>query len=343
MRHPLLWASLGLLLASCAAPRTGFVPPDGERLIGLALPAEDRPDPRLWRAAPGAVMSYTALPGLPGIKTPADVGSGTMHLDALMQRYPDSALMLGVYLVDQLDALARGDLDADIDRLIDLLAAYRRPVYLRFGYEFDGVWNRYEPAAYVAAWKRFRARLLSRGGARHIAMVWQSAGFCSNTYRGWPIEAWYPGDDQVDWIGMSYFFPNACGGLVAEGLVSFARRHRKPMMIAESTPRGYDLAGSRYSGDRKQFWPKTATEIWGEWYLPFFKFIERNADVVRAVAYINGHWESYPMWSAAQSPSYWGDSRLQTNAELLRRWQFETQGESWLWGGPLLFRQLGYE
>lgn len=333
---------LALILAACSRPDPAFLPPKGERLLGLGQPLNEPEDARLWQPPPALVMSYTALPGLPGITEAIDVGSGQAYLDEQMRRYPHSALALGLYLVGQTERIARGELDGDIDRLIELTARYRRPVYLRFGYEFDGPWNRYPPESYVAAWKHFRARL-RKSGARHIAMVWQSAGHCGNTFGAREIQHWYPGDDQVDWIGLSYFFPNACGGMVAEGVATFARRHGKPLMIAESTPRGYDLAGLRYSGDRKTYYPKTADEIWAQWFQPFLDFIERNDDVVRAVFYLNGHWEAYPMWGPVLSPdTYWGDSRLEGNAELLERWRQTTQARPWRRGSDSLFRDLGY-
>ena len=72
-------------------------------------------------------------------------------------------------------------------------------------------------------------------------MVWHSwaAGLPSNA----TLDDFYPGDDLVDWVGVSVFqqfYPNDVGGTVKdlEHVLNFAERHSKPSMIAESTPFG---------------------------------------------------------------------------------------------------------
>ena len=47
-------------------------------------------------------------------------------------------------------------------------------------------------------------------------------------------------------------------------------------------------------------------QIWDEWYEPFFEFIHENKDIIRAVAYINTHWQSQPMWGQPYTNGYWG-------------------------------------
>ena len=71
-------------------------------------------------------------------------------------------------------------------------------------------------------------------------------------------ELWYPGDEAVDWVGMSYFYGAnsfedqwGCnmdaaldGGeppVILNSLLDFARERRKPVMIAEAAPTAYDL------------------------------------------------------------------------------------------------------
>ncbi len=63
---------------------------------------------------------------------------------------------------------------------------------------------------------------------------------------------------------------------------------------------------------------------WDEWFAPFFKFVNDNSDVVRAVTYINT-----------------GESRIQLNDEIIKSWKAETKQSFWLRGRPDLFDTLG--
>ncbi|VUD62657.1 Beta-1,3-xylanase TXYA [Thalassocella blandensis] len=113
-------------------------------------------------------------------------------------------------------------------------------------------------------------------------------------------------------------------------LLNFARQHGKPVMIAESSPQGFNI-GKLTSSTIQQFDPQSvsAEDIWQTWYQPFFDFIYANRDIIRAVAYINTHWESQPMWHCALyskagtddcANGYWGDARVQANPDIKQRW-----------------------
>ena len=80
------------------------------------------------------------------------------------------------------------------------------------------------------------------------------------------MEAWYPGDEYVDWMGLSYFVQEAdCGGPPFDELLAFAREHGKPVLVAEATPRRYKTGELTFSFDGANPKPKTADEIWTEW------------------------------------------------------------------------------
>ena len=64
------------------------------------------------------------------------------------------------------------------------------------------------------------------------------------------------------WIGWEYPIAMA---VPVEATIQFAREHLKPVMLE---------AASQASS-------------WNEWFAPFFKFVNDNNDVVRAVTYIN--------------------------------------------------------
>ncbi len=270
-------------------------------------------------AEPRGIVSYTSIQGLEGLNSAKNDGGGVMDLARLAQEFPTAPVALGLYLVGALDAINQGSFDASLDLLGDQLASYSVPILLRVGYEFDGPWNHYDPQAYQQAFIRLRQHLAARG-ATTVEYVWQSSASCGNTFGQNPVEAWYPGDEYVDWIAASYFAQSACQFSPVKHMLYLAREHRKPFMIAEATPQGYDLASQTFSTDGFTRAPKTASEIYGEWYAPYFQFIADNLDVVRAVTYINADWDSQALWGPPYSNGYFGDSRVQANTELLSQW-----------------------
>ena len=62
----------------------------------------------------------------------------------------------------------------------------------------------------------------------------------------------------------------------------------------------------------------------------FFSFIRQNKDVVKAVSYINAVWDSQELWAAPYANGYWGDSRVQANSEISKKWLSEISDKS-LW------------
>lgn len=112
----------------------------------------------------------------------------------------------------------------------------------------------------------------------------------------------------MDWLGLSHFKYEKH---VHTPFLNFAREHNKPVLVAESAPQAYDLEESTYGTAEVG---KTSEEIWDEWYAWFFAYVHDNADVIRAVAYINVDWNSQPMWEAGSTEGiYWGDSRIEAN------------------------------
>ena len=327
-----------------------FTPPSGQTLLILG---QDLGSIAGYKAAlglaPGGVTTYTNISEtepslLNGLEGPADWGAGDVNAQQNLEDDPQAVLAIGLYIVDNsgtnLAHLIDGTHDTAIDRLGAFIQRAARPVYLRIGYEFDGPWNHYEPEPFIAAWRHIVDRLRAQG-VTNFATVWQSATYAYGTYNDLPIEAWYPGDEYVDWMGTSHFIFDQA---VQDRFLDFARAHNKPVLIAEATPQGYDLDELTYSApnDGKNFAPKTAEEIWDEWFGPFFAFIHENADVIRAVAYINADWHSQAMWGPDGGNGYWGDTRVQVNATIRERWLAEIGTTFWLHGASNLFETLGY-
>ncbi|MDH4146342.1 MAG: hypothetical protein OEY23_14365, partial [Acidimicrobiia bacterium] len=188
-------------------------------------------------------------------------------------------------------ASTQGDLFSAIDRMSAYFAGLApRAVYLKIGYEFEGGWNCYFPSLYVQAYRVVAERVAAI--APDVQFVWQAAAHpradfappsdhvegeiplaTLRDYRfngqadpaaGFPatdpgfgqgvLNAWYPGDDVVDWVGFSYVggsnFSAQWGPVVTsysprdqqQAVLAFAREHAKPVMIGQASPLGYDLA-----------------------------------------------------------------------------------------------------
>jgi len=264
------------------------------------------------------------------------------------------ALGLSITENDNPDGLARiiaGEFDQNIRQLARFFSMIDGPVYLRIGYEFDGGWNRgYEDSAkYIAAFRRIVDGLRAEK-ADNVQFVWQSAAFPLDimTDGGYTdIRQWYPGDDYVDWMGVSLFLlldedpgidtdfqPPTARQLIGK-VLDLARERGKPVFIGEASPQGYDLArgsnaniASTWDGpqgeDRRNVSPE---DIWAEWFASVFELLEENRDVIYALAYINCNWDVQDMWDAPYESGYWGDSRLQVSPELATR--FSTAIENW--------------
>ena len=335
-------------------PLAKFEPADGEVIlfVGQELDAigglADYNDGYLDHfAAPGGFTMYTDLTpgnemfgqvnkGLDGVYTTDNWGDGDSNM-SLQLADPDfeyMALAIGLWLVDQEDKVAAGEHDELIDKLGEFfLSLDDRPVFLRIGYEFDGhSWNRYEIEPYKAAYRRIKDRL-DEMGVENVAYVWQSTGWVSNFDQ---LEEWYPGDEYVDWCGFSFF-----ARWDEQKMVEFARMKGKPVFIAEATPVISDHT-IKFDGDAKETIlsnPDQAEEAWDKWFVPFFRTIDENPDVVKAISYINAHWKSRPMWKV--NPTFRDiDARLQTNESIATRWREITDQDNYLKASPDLFDNL---
>lgn len=264
------------------------------------------------------------------------------------------AIGLSITENDHPDGLARivsGEMDDNARQLARFIRLLDKPVYLRIGYEFDGGWNHgYEDATkYQAAFRRI-VDVIRQEEVDNVEFVWQAAAFPLDVLNdgGYTdYRDWYPGDEYVDWMGVSLFlqldeipavktaFTPPTVRILIGKMLDFARERDRPVMIAEASPQGYDLAdGSNAhitpgwdgpsSQGRVQMSPQ---EIWEAWFAPLFELMDENRDVIRALAYINCHWDAQAMWGPPYNSGYWGDTRLQASPYIARR--FSEAIESW--------------
>ena len=144
-------------------------------------------------------------------------------------------------------------------KLAEQIARMPEPVFLRFAHDMNTHWypwgtcyfgNKKEgcartPKVYQEAFANF-ADVIHRFSAGKGKTVWSPHEFepyWSEKYSDYPaIEAFYPGDEAVDWVGYDFFYdddkePRA--GAIANRIRGFydefAAGKKKPMMIAETS------------------------------------------------------------------------------------------------------------
>ena len=303
-----------------------FVPADGKKLLiigqdlgavgGLTAYRNGYID-NLPAYMPAGITTYTSIPSLGGLINLANWGAGDVQAQAYLldETFDNATIAIGLYIVNELSNIASGQHDAAIIQLAQWIKQSNRPVFLRIGYEFDGPWNAYDPAQFIAAWKHI-VHLFDAEQVWNVAYVWQSAGINTSN-----ISRWYPGDEYVNWVGYSHFDgPNP-----GQSIRSFANSHNKPIMIAEATPK-VDLGQG--SGDG----------YWDNWFAPLFDRVYNN-DRIKILAYINADWDNQPMWQGQG----WGDSRVQINAFVKSAWEAEMAKAPWCEGDEKLFELLNFE
>lgn len=259
--------------------------------------------------SPGTQSFYLRLQGNDGLRQKANWGAGDncaqCYVDA--PNFAQTLLAIGLSMVGHEQAIARGKRDYLIRELGGWIQQSGRPVLLRIGYEFDGWdWNHYKRKPYLRAWQRIH-RIFKEMQLQNVAFVWQSKGTGTDPA---VLEKWYPGDALVDWCGYSYFDnPDTA-------MLHFARRHGKPVFIAEATP-VLSREGS--------FAPAQLTDtllaplIWQQWFVPFLQTLENHKDVIKAFSYINANWPAQPMWK--NNPVFQQvDSRIQKSAVVSALW-----------------------
>jgi hypothetical protein len=108
----------------------------------------------------------------------------------------------------KLDNINAGEWDAHIREWAQDIKAWGKPVFIRWGHEFNLehyswslVQNNRDASKYIAAFRRVR-NIFRKEGANNAMFVW------APNNDSWPQEPWndihraYPGDEYVDWIGL---------------------------------------------------------------------------------------------------------------------------------------------
>jgi len=128
------------------------------------------------------------------------------------------------------EELLSGQRDENIRKLGSAFKEWGHPLFVAIGPEFDHKDNRakYTTAQYVDFYRRVH-RIWNDMGVTNVAYVWHS---CVENM-GKQTWAFYPGDEYVDWFGISLYWPNQFQA--APTFASAARARKKPLIVMESS------------------------------------------------------------------------------------------------------------
>lgn len=314
-----------------AYQQSKFVPPEGKVLLISGQEKHEIPAYlNKTNIIPGGLASYCAVCDMGAVTTDSkDQGWGVQNLKFLVDTYPNtvqqSAMWMGMndngFVCDETIA---GKNDKYIDNYINYVKTIHVPIYLRIGYEFDGKHNKFEPTKYIKAYKHIVDRMRN-AGVNNMAFVWHS--YAAPPYNGYALMDWYPGDDYVDWFAISIFQVFYGGkpydNSYMDAVIDQAKAHKKPVMIAESTP-ATGIVPDSY-------------DTWNNWFVTTFNYIYQKN--IKAFSYINCNWDSYEKTKNDK----WGNTRVQEYPIVFEQWLKEISKPKYLKASGTLFKELGYK
>ncbi len=173
----------------------------------------------------------------------------------------------------QLSDILQGDYDAYIRQWARELREVNLPVAIRFAHEMNGFWypwseqtNGNKPGEFVAAWRHVHD-LFAEEGALNAIWLWTPnvTGFP----QAQPLDQLYPGDDYVDWVGLSGYYRKVNPGYEA----SFTNTYGKTLTQLRAVAPGKKILLAEVG----------ATETGGQkmnWVTSFFAGLPANPDVI---------------------------------------------------------------
>lgn len=164
----------------------------------------------------------------------------TDPLPAEYPQVPDGSTLMLSWRGTRAEEILDGSADARIAANARALAAYGRPVYLRFAWEMNGSWfdwcGVHSPSGadgFIRAWRRVHD-IFGAAGASNVAWVW-CVNWNDNPAEPANVAArYYPGDAYVDWIGVDGFNDSGQNPERLFGAFYRAYAGRKPLMIGET-------------------------------------------------------------------------------------------------------------
>jgi hypothetical protein len=182
--------------------------------------------------------------------------------------------------------IAKGKADNKLREWARAAKAYKNPIFFRFLPEMNGNWHLYSEAhdpaqthqKYVEAW-RHAVNVFKQVGADNIVWVWAPTSISVGKIH-W--KDYYPGDDYVDWVGVSVysFLGNGDPEPQIMGIYN-DYAERKPIIIAECASGDADSNAKSYKPG-KSYYDNPVM-----WINRFFDTIENKASRVKAFVWFN--------------------------------------------------------
>jgi hypothetical protein len=151
----------------------------------------------------------------------------------------------------ELEKIIDGDFDAYLTRWADALVANGLPLAIRLDHEMNGNWypwtegvNGNETGEYVEMWQHVHDLFEARGANELVAWVWAPTRVEGVPMKNRSVEytaSLYPGDDYVDWVGMTGYLRNSVetpqsgdfDGTFGKTLAQLRQITSKPIILAE--------------------------------------------------------------------------------------------------------------
>jgi hypothetical protein len=171
--------------------------------------------------------------------------------------------------------IALGVYDAYFQEFAHTVKDFGGPVFISINHEMNGTWYPYSEAYpnsgvtsadFIASWRRI-ADIFRQAGANNVAWVWSP-----NVPDVGPVPAakYYPGDDYVDWVGVSFYSGNA-----ADALDPIYKTYaaRKPIFITEWAT----------APEKSQYYPAYPGDA--KWVANVFKALDTRYPRVKAISW----------------------------------------------------------
>jgi len=216
--------------------------------------------------------------------------------------------------------------DQLIKKYAKIVADYKKPVFVRIGFEFEGFWNGYQPYEYPKAFRK-AVNIFREEGADNAAFVWCFTGATNdfdekNAQGEWK---WFPGDDVIDWYSIDIFrSDDFTGPLTKDGesttygnldrFLKMAASHGKPVILAETSAINVDITSSQQDGEKD----------WNTWFVPYFGLMEKYPQI-KAFHYINVDWTDTP-WDEQG----WQQANIKVNPYISQKFVEEISEEKYL-------------
>lgn len=186
----------------------------------------------------------------------------------------------------------------NVRKVLDMLASYNKPMFIRFACEMNCSNLGDEPAAYIQAFRNVADMVHEYP---NFAIVWNPNDLGALNR---PFEYYYPGDDFVDWVGVSCYMPKYFTNEVntsyknsvyfmtgdyawatnkIKPIMKFMRENNinKPMMVSEGGVARYNSFGDDYTGWHE---PRLRNMLW---------YLVMKYPQIKMINYFNVNFNNY--------------------------------------------------